>query len=103
MPSEFESWVRKKIVFVFPKEGNLATTVPKNDSKHYEAMICLFDELLTKEEPYQEYCLLHEIAHVKLKHRTQTDAEENRKQEDKAKDLAMKWWTKAQFEQTTKK
>jgi Zn-dependent peptidase ImmA (M78 family) len=102
MPSEFATWVKKKIAFVFPKEEELARTVPKNDSKHYEAVICLHDELLTKDESSQEYYLLHEIAHVKLKHKTQSDAEKKRKQEDEANALAWEWWTKAQSEEARK-
>jgi hypothetical protein len=103
MPPDFDAWVRKKIVFVFPKENNYARTIPKKELKHYEAMIILFDELLTTEEPIQELSLLHEIAHVKLEHRTQNDAEKERKQEDKANALALKWLTEVRIEESRKK
>jgi hypothetical protein len=95
MPSEFEDWVMRKIIIVFPREKNLATTVIKEDSKHYEAVIILFDELLGQEDWFQEHSLLNEIAHVKLKHRTQDDAEKRRKQENEANALASKWLVEA--------
>lgn len=93
MSPEFDAWVRKKIVFVFPKEKALAKTINKKESKHYEAVIVLFDELLSQEEWYQEHCLLHEIAHVKLKHTKQKDAKKEANQENEAHALALKWLT----------
>jgi Zn-dependent peptidase ImmA (M78 family) len=102
MPSDFATWVLKKIVFIFPKEENLATTIHRNESKHYEAVICLFDDLLTKDESIQEFSLLHEIAHVKLKHKTQNDTEKKRKQENEANVLAMKWLTDGRIEESRK-
>jgi Zn-dependent peptidase ImmA (M78 family) len=103
MPSDFAKWVKKKIVFVFPKEKELARTIPKKESKHYEAVIILHDELLSQEEGYQEHSLLHEIAHVRLKHTKQNDAEKERKQENEAHALALKWLTDAKFEEARKK
>jgi Zn-dependent peptidase ImmA (M78 family) len=103
MPSDFDAWVRKKIVFVFPKEKELARTISKKESKHYEAMIILHDELLSQEEWYQEHSLLHEIAHAKLKHIKQSDAEKERKQESEAHALALKWLTEAKSEEARKK
>lgn len=103
MPPDFDAWVRKKIVFVFPKEKNLATTVNKRDLKHHEAVIVLFDELLSEKEWSQEHSLLHEIAHVKLKHIKQNDVERERRQENEANVLALKWLTDAKFEEARKK
>lgn len=103
MPSDFDAWVRKKIVFVFPKEKELARTISKKESKHYEAVIVLHDELLSQEEWYQEHSLLHEIAHAKLKHTKQSDAEKERKQENEANALAMKWLTEHNIQNVIKK
>jgi len=91
MPSEFDTWVRKKIGFVYPKEKCLAETVNRKESKHYEGMIILFDESLSQEEWYQEHCLLHEIAHEKLKRTKQSDAKKEAKQENEAQVLALRW------------
>jgi hypothetical protein len=100
MPSDFDAWIRKKIVFVFPKEKELARAIPKKELKHYEAMIILHDELLSQEEWYQEHSLLHEIAHVKLKHTKQSDAEKERKQENEAHTLALKWLAEERIEES---
>ena len=95
MSPELKGWVKKKIRFGFPnKKGNVACTLTKNDLKHYEAVIYLFDDLLAEKEWVQEYFLLHEIAHAKLKHTCQVDAEKENKEEDEAHALAWQLWKK---------
>ena len=66
-------------------------------------MICLFDDLLAEKECVQEYFLLHEIAHAKLKHTLQSDVEKEKKQEDEAHALAWQWWKKARTDEEIKK
>jgi len=87
---ELGDWVKKKIRFVFPIKKNVAATLTEDDLKHYEAVIFLFDDLLKEKEWVQEYYLLHEIAHAKLKH--SYDIEKEKKLEDEAHALAWQWW-----------
>jgi hypothetical protein len=104
MPPELSSWVKKEIRFGFPnKKGNVGCILTKDDLKHYEAVITLFDDLLNEKEWVQEYFLLHEIAHAKLKHTYQTDTEKENKEENEAHALAWQWWKKARTNEQIKK
>ena len=104
MPPDFEEWVKKNIIFVYPKGNkNLAHKISKHEAEPFEAIICLFDQLLTKEKGCQERVVLHELAHVKLGHKTPIGENMNQKQEVEAQDLAYCWWTEAQNRERMRK
>jgi hypothetical protein len=103
LPPEVEKWYSsKKIRFVFPCDKKLGCTLNKKEIKAFDAIIILYDEFLTIDEDYQELCILHELAHVKLKHTHQKKHDKEQKVEDEADSLAWYWYTTIQRTETMK-
>ena len=91
IPSDCIEWVIGKITFVRPEKMRLSYAICGDQLKHFEGIIVLFDELLEQSTEVQEFAILHEIAHIKLKHNWNADSECMHQQEVEADKLAKKW------------
>ena len=91
IPADCIDWVIDKITFVRPEKMKLAQTIGREQLKHFEGIIVLFDELLEQTTEVQEFAVLHEIAHIKLRHKLNATGELAVHQEEKADKLAEKW------------
>lgn len=94
-PDKLSEWVYKKIKFIFPDGKMLGCAVYKKETKRHDGIIYLSDEFLNVSETYQEWTILHEIAHIKLKHSGQRNFEMVKKQESEAYNLAWTWLSNA--------
>ena len=92
LPDTLVEWVVEKVLFWSSNNSlDFAHTVLLRELEGYEGIVFLFDTLLKESEKFQKFTILHEIAHVKLKHKLNQEMVIADKQEDEANELAKKW------------
>ena len=100
LPNNILEWVHKTVKFEY-QNGALATSFRKNqfedeplnkllDHKPAEGIVLLHDSLLNEPYEKQEFVILHEIAHLWLKHHSICGKIQEEK-ENEANEIAKKW------------
>lgn len=96
MPKEIVDWACQKLIFVSSCEDHYAFALLKDTSwGSCKGFVFISDYLLDLAEEEQTLAVAHEIAHMKLRHKSSVfnnlTRVETEKQEEKANDLARKW------------
>ena len=122
--SKHNIWVETSLHYlpdeVFEEiEGKVAFTNLASDACRLGSKVCKFEEIIIfspwilpdvfftetdKVAKYFIFCVLHEIAHVYLKHDPPNELTlgDNQKQENEADNLAMKWFNKYAIKNASK-
>jgi Zn-dependent protease with chaperone function len=87
LPTELEDWVINKVTFLHPEQAELAHAIHGEQLTPYEGVIVLFDDLIEQTIEVQEFLILHEIAHIKLRH----PQKPTQQQENEADQEANNW------------
>jgi Zn-dependent peptidase ImmA (M78 family) len=95
LPKEIVDWTAEAAFFFSSSEEYFAFTLRKIDFAHKQGFIFLSENLKWESEEKQAFMIAHEIAHLKLNHRSpildRLSEQETRKQEKEADILATKW------------
>jgi hypothetical protein len=97
-PKKVVDWTVTNILFVSSKEEAWAYTLNPEDWPHVKGLVFLCETLKSQSSEKQTLYILHEIAHVRLRHRSpilsNLSQEESERQEREADKLARSWLEK---------
>ena len=95
LPNDLAEWVTEKVLFWSSQNQlDFAHAVLLSELEGYEGIVFLYDTLLKQSEKFQKNTILHEIAHVRLKHKLNQETPIAEKQENEANELVEKWLRK---------
>mgnify|MGYP001084517937 CR=1 FL=1 len=94
LPRKIVDWAAENLNFL-SSTPDLAYTTTIKEWKHKKGFVFLCEPLKNRTEEEQTFYIAHEIAHLKLEHRSPIFSylteEETQKQEEEADELAKKW------------
>lgn len=95
LPMKIVDWTTKNLLFISSSDEYFAFYLPKHEWKHKKGFIFLSEALKNESEEKQTFQIAHEIAHVKLNHKSPVFSDlteiEMKRQEKEADELANKW------------
>ena len=95
LPKDVVDWTADNAMFVSSSDQYWAFTLFVDEFKHKKGFIFLSECLINTTEEKQLFTIAHEIAHLRLNHKSpilsKLTVDESRKQEKDANSLAAKW------------
>ena len=93
--AEIVDWATMNILFLSSNDDSFAFFMNRKDWKHFKGFVVFCESLKNNSEEEQAFTVAHELAHVKLGHRSpilaRLSQEETDRQEEKADALAKEW------------
>ena len=96
LPKEIVDWTAEGAFFISSSDEYWAFTLFLDEFEHKKGFIFLSESLKGESEEKQAFMIAHEIAHLKLNHRSpilsRLSEKETRRQEEEADNLAKTWF-----------